>query len=61
MICLMGDVNVCYSKSKVHKSGFFCDSIATNDAPMVFTIEGKWLETIEHMIEFEFLNLTCSK
>jgi hypothetical protein len=28
---------------------------------MLWTIEGKWLETIMHMIEFEFLNLHYPK
>ncbi len=35
---------------------FFCGSIATNDEPMLLTIEGKWFETIMHiMTKFRFL------
>jgi hypothetical protein len=59
IICLISDVhyNVCRSKSKVHKSGFFQGSIATNDGHILLTTEGKWLEAVVHMIEFEILNL----
>jgi hypothetical protein len=51
IICSMGDVhyNVCCSKSKAHKLGFLWGSIATNDEPILFTIEGKWLEIIVHI------------
>jgi hypothetical protein len=41
--------NACCSKSTIQKLGFFCGSIATNDEPMLLTIEGKWLEAIVHM------------
>jgi hypothetical protein len=59
IICSMGDVhyNVYCSKSKVHKLGF----IATNDRPILFTIERKWLEIIVLITKFEFLNLAHSK
>jgi hypothetical protein len=62
-ISLTGGVycNVCHSKSKVQKLGFFCGTIATNDEPMLLTIKGKWLETIMHMIEIEFLDLPPPK
>jgi hypothetical protein len=29
---------------------FFCGSITTNDEPMLLTIEGKWFETIMHIM-----------
>jgi hypothetical protein len=59
----MGDVhyNVCCSKSKVHKLGFLWSFIATTNEPILFTIEGKWLEVIVHITKFEFLNLAHSK
>jgi hypothetical protein len=62
-ICSMNDVhcNACHSKSNVHKSSFLQDSIATKDECTLLTIEGKWLEVVVHMIEFEFLNLTRPK
>jgi hypothetical protein len=55
----MGDVHydVCRSKSKVHKSSFLPGFTATNDGPILLTIEGKWLEVVMHIIKFEFLNL----
>jgi hypothetical protein len=53
--------NVCCSKSIVQKLNYLHDSITTNDEPMLLTIEGKWLEVIAHMIEFEFLDLPCPK
>jgi hypothetical protein len=63
IICSMSDVhcNACHSKSNVHKSSFFRDSIATKTEPILLTIEGKWLEVVVRMIEFEFLNLTHPK
>jgi hypothetical protein len=63
IICSIGDVhcNICHSKSKVHKLCFFQGSIATNDGPIILIIEGKWLEKIVHMTEFEFLNLVHPK
>jgi hypothetical protein len=62
-ISLTGGVycNACHSKSKVQNFGFFHGSIATNDEPMLLTIEGKWLETIMHMTETEFLDLPPPK
>jgi hypothetical protein len=46
------------SKSTIQKLGFLHGSIATNDEPMILTIEGKWLEAIVHMTKFEkFLDL----
>ncbi len=53
--------NACHSKSNVQKFGFFRGSIATNDEPMLLTIEGKWLETIMHMMETEFLDFPPPK
>jgi hypothetical protein len=55
----MGGVycSIYHSKSMVQKLGFLCGSMTTNDEPMLFTIEGKWLETIVHRIKFEFLDL----
>jgi hypothetical protein len=53
--------NVCHSKSKVHKSGFLWGSIATNDGPILLTIEGKWFGVIMRMRKFEFLNLAHPK
>jgi hypothetical protein len=43
IICSTSDVhcNVCCSKSKVHKSGFYQCSIATKDGSILLTIEGK--------------------
>jgi len=63
IICSTCDVhcNVCHSKSKVHKSSFLWGSIATNDGHILLTIKGKWLETVVHMIEIEFLNLAHPK
>ncbi len=29
---------------------FFCGSITANDEPMLLTIEGKWFETIMHIM-----------
>jgi hypothetical protein len=55
------DYNARHSKSKVHKSSFLQGSIATNDGPILLSIEGKWLETIVHMAKFGFLNLACPK
>jgi len=46
-------------KSTIQKSGFSPDSVATNDEPMLLTIEDKWLETIMHMAKSEFLDLLC--
>ncbi len=43
------------------KSSFFYGSVATNDEPMLLTIEGKWLEAIVHMMESEFLDLLHAK
>jgi hypothetical protein len=40
---------------------FLWDSITTKDESILLTIEGKWLEVVVHMIEFEFLNLTHPK
>jgi hypothetical protein len=59
----MGGVhyNVCHSKSMVQKLSFLCGSIATNDKPVLLTIEGKWFETIVHMTKFEFLDLPRPK
>jgi hypothetical protein len=33
--------NTCSSKSTIQKLGFLCGSIATNDEPMLLTIESK--------------------
>jgi hypothetical protein len=49
--------NVCCSKSMIQKLGFLCGSITTNDELVLLTIEGKWLETIVHMIESKILDL----
>ncbi len=59
----MGDLhyNVYHSKSHVHKLSFLRSSIATNDGPILLTIEGKLLEAIVHMTKFEFINLGHSK
>jgi hypothetical protein len=51
--------NACCSKSTIQKSGFLHGSIATNDECIFLTIKGKWLETIMHMTESEFLDLFC--
>jgi hypothetical protein len=40
----------------LQKLGLFCGSIATNDEHVLLIIEGKWLATIVHMIEFKFLD-----
>jgi hypothetical protein len=48
-------------KSTIQKSGFFPDSVATNDEPMLLNIEDKWLETIVHTAKSEFLDLLCPK
>ncbi len=63
IICSTSHVhcNACHSKSKVDKSSFLQGSIATNDGPILLTIEGKWLEAIVHMAKFGFLNLVCPK
>jgi hypothetical protein len=53
--------NAYQSKSKVKNSSFFCGSIATNDEPILLTIESKWVEAIMHMTKFAFLNLIHSK
>jgi hypothetical protein len=53
--------NACHSKSTSQKLSFFCGSIATNDELVLLTIEGKWLEIIVHMTEFEFVDLPCLK
>jgi hypothetical protein len=53
--------NTCCSKSIVQKLSFLHGSIATNDEPVLLTIEGKWLEVFVHMTEFEFLDLPCLK
>jgi hypothetical protein len=45
----------------VQKLGFFCDSITINDEHVLLINEGKWLEAIVHMIEFEFLDLPRPK
>jgi hypothetical protein len=37
----------------VQNLSFFRGSIVTNDEPVLWTIEGKWLETIVHMKEFD--------
>jgi hypothetical protein len=49
----MSDIhyNVCCSKPKVHKSNYLWGSVATNDGPILLTIEGHWLEVIVHMID----------
>jgi hypothetical protein len=41
----------------IQKLGFLCGSITTNDELVLLTIEGKWLETIVHMIESKILDL----
>jgi hypothetical protein len=43
IICSTNDVhcNACHSKSNVNKLGFLQCSIATNDGPILLTIEGK--------------------
>jgi hypothetical protein len=53
--------NAYCSKSMVQNLSFFCGSIATNDELVLWTIEGKWLETIVYMTNFEFLNLPHPK
>jgi hypothetical protein len=57
IISLTNDVhcNVCCSKPKDINSKFLCATILTSEKHMLLTIEGKWLETIKHMIEFTFL------
>ncbi len=57
----IGGVYCIDCQSTVQKLGCFCGSIATNDEPVLLTIEGKWLETIVHMTEFEFLDLLSLK
>jgi mRNA-degrading endonuclease HigB of HigAB toxin-antitoxin module len=56
IISLTSDVhcNVCRSKPKDVKYGFLCATILTSKKHMLLTIEGKWLKTIVHMIEFTF-------
>jgi hypothetical protein len=51
IISLMGGVhcNVLF-KINVQKLYFICGFIATNDEPMLLIIEGKWFETIVHMM-----------
>jgi hypothetical protein len=63
IICSTSDVhyNAYHSKSKVHQSSFLQGSIVTNDGIILLTIEGKWLEAIVHMIEFDFLNFIHQK
>jgi len=63
IICPMGVVycNACHSKWIVQKLSFLRSSIATNDEPMLLTIESKWLETIVHMTKSEFLDLPSIK
>jgi hypothetical protein len=39
------------------KINFLCGSIITNDELVLLTIEGKWIEAIVHMTEYEFLDL----
>jgi hypothetical protein len=46
--------NICRSKSTIQKLGFFHGSIVTKDEPILLIIDGKWLEVIVHMTEFEF-------
>jgi hypothetical protein len=41
--------NVCRSKSRVQKLGFFHGSITTNDEHLLLIIKGKWLEAIVHV------------
>jgi hypothetical protein len=53
--------NVCCSKSMVQKLNFLHGSIATNDEPMLLTIDDKWFEIIVHMIKSEFLDLPHPK
>jgi hypothetical protein len=53
--------NVCRSKSMVKKLGLFCGFITTNDEHVLLIIQGKWLATIVHMIEFKLLDLPCPK
>jgi hypothetical protein len=53
--------NVYHSKSKVKKSSYLCGSIATNDEPILLTIEGKWVKAIVHTTKFAFLNLIHPK
>ncbi len=45
----------CHSNSTIQKWNFLHSSIATNDKPMLLTIESKWLETIVHMTKSKFL------
>jgi hypothetical protein len=63
IISLIGGVycNAYRSKSMVQKLGLLCGSIVTNDEHVLLIIEGKWLATIMHMIEFKFLDLPCPK
>jgi hypothetical protein len=45
----------------VQKLNFLHGSIATNDEPMLLTIDDKWFEIIVHMIKSEFLDLPHPK
>jgi hypothetical protein len=45
----------------VEKLGFFCASIVISNELVSLTIESKWLEVIEHMLEFTFLDLAYPK
>ncbi len=62
-IFLAGGVccNAYHLKWTVQKLGFLRGSVATNDEHVLFTIKGKWFETIMHMIESKFLDLLHPK
>jgi len=53
--------NVCCLKQKVDKLGFLCASIVISNELVLLTIKSKWVEVIEHMLEFTFLNLPYPK
>jgi hypothetical protein len=43
------------------KIKFLCGSIVTNVELVLLTIEGKWIEAIVHMMEYELLDLPHPK
>jgi hypothetical protein len=50
-----------HPKLTIQKLSFLHASIITKDKHVLLIIEGKWVEVIVHMKEFEFLDLPCPK
>jgi len=53
--------NLYHGKTTIKKARYLHTSIVTTEDPIIFTIKGKWLEVMVHMLETNFLILPCPK